>query len=296
LIPEELITKVVNLINERFQYPTAIFMIDPTNRYAELIDAAGSASPDQKIQGYRVELGDKSCISSAILTGQARIAENSEEKAFLVDPGIIPEMQSEIAVPLIANGRIIGGMDVQSTQEAAFGKEEINILQGISNQVAIALENARLFQETQKSLDEVRAVQRTYITEAWSETTRELDGYEYVNNNERTETDGETTTVNVPLTLRDQIIGHLQLEGDQEWVQDERNLIEAVATQATLALENARLLNESQQIAIQERLVAEITSKIWTSASIDGIMQTTIKELSRAFSAAEGSISLEVRE
>jgi GAF domain-containing protein len=100
--------------------------------------------------------------------------------------------------------------------------------------------------------------------------------------------------VNVPLTLRDQIIGQLQLEGQQDWTLEERNLIEAVATQATLALENARLLEDSQKLALRERLAAEIIGKIWSSPSTDFILQTAIKELGQALSASEGSISLEV--
>lgn len=136
----------------------------------------------------------------------------------------------------------------------------------------------------------------TYVSEAWSETAREQGGYDFVANTDQFKTDVEIFSIDVPLKLRDQIIGHLQLEGLQDWSPDERNLIEAVATQASLALENARLLDESQQIASQERLHSEITSKIWASVTLDGILQTTIKELSRAFSVSEGSIHLEVKE
>ena len=71
-------------------------------------------------------------------------------------------------------------------------------------------------------------------------------------------------------------------------------MIEAIATQATLALENARLLEESQQLALRERLVAEITGKIWSGADTDVILQTAIRELGRALSADEGTIALDV--
>jgi GAF domain-containing protein len=94
--------------------------------------------------------------------------------------------------------------------------------------------------------------------------------------------------------LREQAIGFLSLEGGQEWTTEERNLIEAVATQAALALENARLLEESQQLALRERLVAEITSKIWASPNIDLILQTAIKELGRALRADEATIELKI--
>ncbi len=295
LNPDELIAKVVNLITDRFgYYYAAIFITDSSNRWVELKDATGSAGQTLKAQGHRLELGGKSMVSTAITTRQARIAEDVGAEQVRFDNPLLPGTRSEIALPLIVGGRTIGALDVQSTQEAAFGPEEIDTLQGMANQVAIALENARLFQETQASLEELRATHRLYVTDAWSETAREHGGYDYIAGAESSEPGGETSTVNVPLTLRDQIIGQLQLEGQQDWTPEERNLIEAVATQAALALENARLLEESQQLALRERLAAEITGKIWSSPNTDFILQTAVKELGRALRADEATIELKL--
>jgi GAF domain-containing protein len=292
---DELISKVVNLISDRFKYYyAAIFITDSSGRWTELKDATGTAGQILKAQGHRLELGGKSMVSNAITTRQARIAEDVGAEQVRFDNPLLPGTRSEIALPLMVGGRTIGALDVQSTEEAAFGPEEIDTLQGMANQVAIALENARLFQESQASLEELRATHRLYVTEAWSETAREHGGYDYVASADLSQQGGETSTVNVPLTLRDQIIGQLQLEGQQDWTLEERNLIEAVATQATLALENARLLEDSQKLALRERLAAEIIGKIWSSPSTDFILQTAIKELGQALSASEGSISLEV--
>jgi len=70
--------------------------------------------------------------------------------------------------------------------------------------------------------------------------------------------------------------------------------VDAVATQAAIALENARLVSESRQIALRERMVAEINSKIWTSATIDGVLQTAIKELGRRLNASSATIELNI--
>jgi GAF domain-containing protein len=77
-----------------------------------------------------------------------------------------------------------------------------------------------------------------------------------------------------------------------EWTPEQKRLIESIATQAALALENARLVEESQSIATRERLANEITSKIWASTTIDSIMQTTVRELGRALEAAEVNIEV----
>ncbi len=290
---DELISKVVNLITDRFgYYYAAIFTIDDTNHWAELRDATGAAGATLKSRGHRLELGGVSMVSNAITTRQPHIAQNVGLETVRFDNPLLPETRSEIALPLMVGNSVIGAMDVQSSKEAAFGSDQVDILQGMANQVAIALENARLFQEMNANLEELKATHRLYVTDAWSETAKSHGGYEFVEGS-GPETDQEAS-VSVPLSLREQIIGQLQLDSQEAWTAEERNLIEAVAAQASLALENARLLEESQQLALRERLTAEITGKIWSSQNMDTILQTAIKELGRALRADEATIELEI--
>lgn len=294
LSPDELINKVVNMITDRFgYYYAAIFIIDPLNRWAELRDATGEAGEILRTQKHRLELGRKSMVNTAITTKQACIALDVGVEPVRFDNPLLPNTRSEIALPLLVGDQVIGALDVQSTEESAFNEDDIDTLQGMANQVAIALENARLFQETQKSLEELQAAHRLYVTEAWAETARENSGFEFVVGTENA-TPGTGSAISVPLTLREQVIGKINLEGQQEWSPEEKSLIEAVATQAALALENARLLDESQQLALRERLAAEITGKIWTSPTMDFILQTAVKELGRALRADEATIELKM--
>jgi GAF domain-containing protein len=61
-------------------------------------------------------------------------------------------------------------------------------------------------------------------------------------------------------------------------------------------LENARLVEESQSIAVREKIANEIISKIWSSSSVDSILQTTVRELGRALEAAQVDIELRMGE
>ncbi len=292
LRPDELISRVVNLITDQFgHYYTAIFVTDSTGRWADLQDATGEGGKILRAQKHRLEIGGKSMVGTAIASRQARIALDVGAEPVRFENPILPNTRSEIALPLMVGERAIGALDVQSTQEAAFNEEDIITLQGMANQVAIALENARLFQETQRSLEELRAANRQYVAQAWGETGRGNTGYEYVAGSSQQDS-GPGKEVSVPLTLRDQTIGQLSLEGSQEWSAEERNLIEAVATQAALALENARLIEESQQLALRERLAAEIIGKIWASPNVEFILQTAVKELGRALRADDATIEL----
>jgi GAF domain-containing protein/HAMP domain-containing protein len=295
LEPGELISRVVNLITERFgYYYAAIFLVDSSGRWAELKDATGAAGQALKSQSHRLEVGGKSMVSSAILKREAQIALDVGAEPTRFNNPLLPQTRSEIALPLMVGERVVGALDVQSTQEAAFDEETIRTLQGMANQVAIALENARLFQQIQFSLDELRAAHRLYVTEAWSKTAHENLHFEYEAGEESDSARKAGNQIEIPLTLREQPIGVLSMESGAEWTPEERNLLEAVATQAALALENARLLEESQQSALRERLAAEIISKIWASQNMDGILHTTVKEVGRALRADEATIEINI--
>jgi GAF domain-containing protein/HAMP domain-containing protein len=295
LDPTILISKVVNLITERFgYYYAAIFLADASGRWAELKDATGEAGTTLKAQGHRLEIGGKSMVGTAITKQEARIALDVGSEPVRFNNPLLPQTRSEIALPLTVGNRVVGALDVQSTQEAAFDQENIDTLQGMANQVAIALENARLFQETQRNIEELRTTQRLYITDAWSGIIRDQGNLEFSSGSSG-EQSSDGLTVEVPIALRDQIIGSLTMQAETELTAEERNLIESVATQAALALENARLLEASQQLALRERLVAEITGKIWASPNTDIILQTAIKELGRALRADEATIELKVK-
>ncbi len=297
LDPDELIEKVVNLITERLgYYYAAIFVISPDGYWAELRSATGEAGKELKKRSHRLAVGGKSMVGSAISLKEARIAHDVGLEAVRFDNPLLPDTHSEIALPLIVGGRVLGALDAQSTEENAFDAENTETLQGMANQVAIALENARLFMETQEALREIRTSQQVQLSQAWSEVLDAEGNLEVSMGEKGLSENAEVDALSVPLALRDQIIGEISLEGDADWTEDDQSWVEAVATQAALAIENARLLEESQQVALQERLVAEITGKIWSSTTIEGILQTAIAELGRTLSANEAIITLNTDE
>ena len=183
-------------------------------------------------------------------------------------------------------------MDVHSSQESAFSEQDIETLQNMANQVAISLDNARLFQETHQSLNEMRNIQKQYLREAWIESNLPQGGVILaVGENSAIE---ENNSMDVPITLREQIIGQLTLESEDTLSAEDKNWIQSIATQTALALENARLLNESQSIAMREKFVTEITNKIWASTSMDSVLQTTVRELGQILDATEATIELHI--
>jgi GAF domain-containing protein/HAMP domain-containing protein len=297
LDPEELISQIVNLIIDRFgYYYAAVFTVDTTGIWAELKEGTGNAGRTLKTQHYRLQVGGKNVVGSAIANRQVRIGINVEAEMSRSSNPLLPETRSEIAIPLIVGERVLGALLVHSKDETAFGEQDTDTLQNMANQIAIALENGRLFQETRENLEEIRAIHAQYATSAWSDKVRTTDMQVTLEQPGLTIPQEEIKSVSVPITLREQLLGHIELQVGSDWSPEDASWVEAVATQAAITLDNARLIEESQQGALRDRLAAAITERIWSSTSIDGIMQTTIRELGRALEASEAAIELSVEE
>jgi len=292
LDPEQLLARVVPLFPEQFgYYYAAIYLVDPSGKWAELKEATGEAGRVLKQNHHRLEISGKSMVGAAIREQSPRIAQvASDEKQRLENP-LLPYTRSEIALPLMVADRVLGALNVQSTREADFGPQVIDTMRNMAGQVAIALENARLFQEAQQVIRELRTVHQQYLLEGWSGFAEENEKLEYRIGDEE---DDNSQKLEVPISLRDQILGQIMLESQGEWSAEQQTLVDAVATQAAIALENARLVSESRQIALRERMVADINSKIWASATIDGVLQTVIKELGRRLNASSATIELNI--
>jgi len=292
LDPEQLLAKVIPLIPEQFGYYfAAIYLVDSSGKWAELKEATGEAGRVLKQNHHRLEISGKNMVGTAIRELSPRIAQiASEEKQRFENP-LLPYTRSEMALPLMVGDRVLGALNVQSTRESDFGPQVIETMQNMAGQVAIALENARLFQEAQQIIKEMRAVQQQYLLEGWQGLSEENEKLEYRIGDEE---DDNSRKLEVPISLRDQILGQIMLESQTEWTPDQHSLVDAVATQAAIALENARLVSESRHIALRERMAAEINSKIWSSATIDGVLQTVVKELGRRLDASSATIELNI--
>ena len=290
LDPDELLAKIISMFTDQFNYYyAAIYIIDPGEKWAELKEATGEAGRVLKQNHHRLELTGKSMVSTSIREKSPRISQNTSDEKQRIENPLLPYTRSEVALPLIAGDRVLGALNVQSTKTEDFGLEVIETMQNMAGQVAIALENARLFQETQLRINEMRAIQQQYLVEGWGSLSMRKNELEYGI--------GESNAANTqkfvaPISLRDQIIGQISVEGTGDWTIEQKNLIDAVATQAAIALENARLVNESRQIANRERMLSEINTKIWASTTIDGVLQTAVKELGRRLDASSATIEL----
>ncbi len=166
LDPAELEWQVVELIRQQFDYYyVGLFLVDETgewtgepNRWAVLRAGTGEAGQAMLVRGHKLEIGGVSMIGSCAAEGRAHIALDVGEEAVRFENPLLPETRSEMALPLLARGQVIGAISVQSEREAAFSEEDVSILQTMATQVANAIQNARLFEQTQSALAEAGAL------------------------------------------------------------------------------------------------------------------------------------------
>lgn len=294
LDPDQLLGKVANLITEQFNYYyAAIYILDPSEKWAELREATGQAGSVLKQNRHRLEVAGRSMVATCIRDRAPRISQNPAEEKFKLENPLLPYTRSEIALPLIVGDRVLGALDVHSTRPADFGTDVIDTMQNMAGQVAIALENARLFQEAQQSINELRSIQKQYLFEGWTSVRSYNEDLEYAIGEP---TEAASQILESSINLRDQVLGLITIEGREEWTPEQQSLVDAVTGQAAIALENARLVSESRQIAMRERTLAEINSRIWSSPSIDSILQTVVRELGRRMDASNASVELSLDE
>lgn len=151
---DPLLEQAVDLITRYFGfYHTGIFMLDETGDWAVLQAASSLGGRKMLTRGHRLRRGSDSMVGWVAARRQPRISENvGKDAVYFANPDL-PDTHSAMTMPLIVAGRLIGVLDVQSTEESAFDQDDIRTLQGLSAQLAIAINNARRLSEEASVLE-----------------------------------------------------------------------------------------------------------------------------------------------
>jgi putative methionine-R-sulfoxide reductase with GAF domain len=176
LDPNELIQQVVNLIRERFDlYFVGLFLViegrrlDPNpKKFALLRAGTGEAGQQMVTKGHKLEVDGNSMIGKCVAIGEPCIAlDVGEEPSRFANP-LLPDTRSELALPLISRGEIIGALGLQSDRTAAFDQEDAAIFQTMASQLASAIENARLFSQAEEAMNKLQSELRAQVREGWN--------------------------------------------------------------------------------------------------------------------------------
>ena len=320
-----LLPLITRLVSDRFGfYHTGIFMLDENNKYAILQAASSEGGKNMLARGHKLEVGESGIVGYVAKLGSPRIALDVGLDAVYFDNPDLPDTRSEMALPLSVRNKIVGVLDLQSKKPGAFTDAELNTLSILADQVAIAIENVRLFQQTQVALADAEALYRQNTQKGWQEFSSEENSIGYhqtLTGGNRLFTPVDTDEIRqvmnqgksivfdagksapeasivVPIILRGQVIGALKVKAPEQnraWSKDEINLTEVISERLSLALENSRLIQESQNKAATEQIISDIASKIGASVRTENILRTTALELSQLLNNADIFIDLNTK-
>jgi GAF domain-containing protein len=306
------------MISKQFGfYHVGIFLLDEKREKAVLRASNSPGGLQMLNRQHSLLLDQRSIVGYTISHNEPRVASDVGADSVYFNNPDLPDTRSEMALPLRVTGQVIGAIDVQSTETNAFSEEDITVLTTLADQIAIAIENARLFGEAKSALAESRATFEKYSQQEWSTFVRQVkqtgflfDGKQVMpleNGLKRQATkvvvqtgslslEKETDSIGIPIKLRGQTIGVLDVRskrGARQWKQDEISILEAAAERAALALENARLVQSAQRRAARERAIGDISARIGSVSNLDSILQAAVEELGRRIGGAT-EVSLEI--
>lgn len=313
---DSLLVQITTVINREFGfYHVGIFLLDTAGEYA-VLSAANSAGGQKMLErSHRLKVGETGMVGFVTSTGRPRIALNTGADAVFFNNPDLPETRSEISLPLRVGEEIIGALDVQSTEPNAFNQEDINILSSLADQVSIAIQNSRQFEETRKALAESNSLSKQFIQTGWSRFTRtnRLEGIRHTgakstllyrksgkgkdeddSDGSQLKAKGRGAVLSLPVKLRGEVIGSVDIHSpeNRRWDQDELDIVTAIIERSAIAMENARLLADSQKLAAKERTIGEISTKISAQSDVDELLKTAAQELGRTLPGMEIAIQL----
>jgi len=296
-----LLTSIARLISEQFNfYHAGIFLLDETGAYAILQAASSEGGQRMLSRGHRLKVGEQGIVGYVAAERRPRLALDVGRDAVFFDNPDLPQTRSEMALPLMARGRVIGVLDIQSTEEAAFSADDVEVMRTLADQIAIAIDNARLLAESQALVQQLQATVALQTRQAWHKyLRRQRQGYVYtplsvtpLSEAAQTPSRETASQLRLPILLRGQEIGAITLrrQHGMRWTQAERELVEKIGAQVALALDNSRLLEETRQRALQEQTLSEISARLARSLDLDTLLRTAARELGSLPEVAEVSV------
>ncbi|MFZ5879653.1 MAG: GAF domain-containing protein [Chloroflexota bacterium] len=296
-----LLNEVSVSIAEQFKlYHVGIFLLDDKDQFAVLQAASSEGGRKMLELGHRLAVGQTGIVGYVTGQGRPRVALDTGADAVFFDNPHLPHTHSEMALPLLVRGKVIGALDIQSDKIDAFSEGDVDVLQTVADQLAIAVENTRLFSESDAVISQFEALTALQTRDAWANyTRRKIPAYQFsafgVRPAREIPQEEGPRSLRIPIELRGQEIGAIRLhrrESAPAWSSLEGEIAREIAAQVALALDTSRLLEETQKNAARDEMVASVSNKFRETLDMETILQTAATELRNVFGLTEAEVRL----
>jgi len=282
--PDALLKTVVELTKARFGlYHAHVYLLNEPGDTLVLAAGAGEAGAQMLAQGWSIPLNrEQSLVARAARTRQGVLINDvMQDPGFLPNP-LLPETRAEMAIPMIVGDRLLGVLDVQSERVGRFTPEDVQIKTTLAAQIAIALQNARSFAETERLLQELNIVTQRLTGKGWQAYAYQagLADQTYVydlTHVRRAPTTSELSAagqVQAPLTVQGTAIGQLAIAEPGLPVEDAQEIVAAVAERLSAHLENLRLTDATQAALAETEQLYDFSSRLNAAVSFEEVVRT----------------------
>lgn len=287
--PTELLQTVADLVKDRFNlYHAHIHLLNEAQNTLVLTAGAGDIGRQMVAEGRRIPLAAAGSLVATVARtkkGEIRNYETPEE-GFMPHP-LLLETRSEMAVPIILGDEVLGVLDVRSDELNYFGAADMQVINTLAGQVAVALQNARSFQESQKTLHDLDVLTRRLTREGWGEflATKAADQLAYGYDLEQvTPISLETTpepesaaALYQPIRIQNTEIGALKITNPQLLTDEAQEIIAAVSERLGAHIENLRLTEQTQSALAYTETLYVGSERIVRATTMNDILVSLVE-------------------
>lgn len=277
-----LLNRAINRIVERFGYYHAqVFLLDDLGEYAVLVASTGSAGKRLLSRNHKLKVGSESVIGRVTALGITVIAGDTaaSEVPWRPNPDL-PNTRSEMALPLKVEQRVIGALDIQSTSPEEYSEREIGVFQILADQLAIAINNVRLINELEQRVEDVARLNTRLNETAWQEFAQEQPqavnlAYEYdlrqITPARPDSGPDDHPGYEASIEISGRRLGKVQTASPEAkaLTQSDQSIIDAVAARVSMAVESARLFQQTQVALSESQRLYELARVISGSSDMD---------------------------
>jgi GAF domain-containing protein len=321
---QELLEHATELVAQRFgAYRAGIFLMDTAREWLVLEASWGL----REVEGLQLRVGEEGIVGrAAVLRDVYAVMDVTEDAHYLAIPELAAS-RSAVAVPIMRQSEVLGVLLAESQAVAAFGEERVQVLTAVANVLAVAIENARRIGELEASVERLSRYEQQDLLAQWRQSLSREGGrlrYLYdrvqvaslqeseIGRSVSTFVSGEGAGTKMkelttfaqdgshylvaPVKVRGQVLGRFVFESDKAWGEGQIEVVDAVVTQLGLALENARLLEDTRRRALFEQTAGEASAHIRSQVEIESVLEEALKELSQLLGADRASARVSLAE
>ncbi len=307
-----LLTRIANLIHQHFGfYHVGIFLLDDDNRYAVLqaVNSQSAGGQAMLTRQHKLFIGQTGIVGAVAASGLPRVVLDTSSDAVYFDNPDLPNTRAEIALPLIVRRRVIGVLDIQSTEPNAFTEDDVHIFAILADQIAYMLANSRRLQEAERLAREASLIYGETLQQGWRALARRHQiagvqrraGYKsYIGKAREYPPEVQQALQKqpyyrhgeqmlVPIRLRGQVVGVIEIESPI--INDDLLAVaQDIAERVALATENIRLLEDARERADRERRISAFSAQLASSVNVQNILRIAAEEIGQILPGSEVTV------